>query len=79
MQGQRLNPEQAYTVAGSDAEMTALAWRDSQQRGIKLSFELPEDSVRYEVPATLRDVLEDHVRGHSPIVPPAVGRIQVVS
>ena len=56
--------------------MTALSWRDSQRVSL-LSFEL-DDEVSYELPTTLRDVLEDYLRQHSPITPPALGRIKTV-
>ncbi|MEZ4769885.1 MAG: bifunctional UDP-sugar hydrolase/5'-nucleotidase [Caldilineales bacterium] len=71
--GETLDPARTYRVAGSDAEMTNLAWRDGEGRSL-LSFELGDD-VTYEVPTTLRDVLEDYVRQHSPITPPLPGRI----
>lgn len=73
--GQPLQPECSYLVAGSDAEMTGLAWRDERQQS-QLGFELADDDVTYEVPATLREVLEEHIRTHSPLAPPPVGRIR---
>lgn len=75
--GEPLDPQRRYTVAGSDAEMTSLAWEDSDHSSL-LSFELSEDDVTYEVPTVLREVLEDYVREHSPVKPPAVGRIRLV-
>ena len=71
--GETLDPACTYRVAGSDAEMTDLAWRDAERRNL-LSFELGDD-VEYEVPTTLRDVLEQTLRQHSPITPPLPGRI----
>ena len=53
--------------------MTDLSWRDAERRNL-LSFELGDD-VQYEVPTTLRDVLEDYLRQHSPVAPSLLGRI----
>ena len=73
--GETLDPARTYRVAGSDAELTDLSWRDGERRSL-LSFELGDD-VQYEVPANLRDVLEDHLRQHSPVSPPSLGRIAI--
>lgn len=73
--GQPLDPARSYQVAGTDAEMTNLTWRRPGHPP-DLSFDLDEDSPRYEVPTVMRDVLEDHIRRNSPITPPAVGRIR---
>ena len=76
MAGETLDPARTYRVAGSDAEMTGLSWRDAERRSL-LSFELGDD-VEYEVPTTLHDVLEDYLRQHSPVTPPLPGRIGLV-
>lgn len=75
--GESLLPDRLYEVAGTDAEMTNLTWRRPGHPP-DLSFDLDEDSPRYEVPTVMRDVLEDHIRLNSPITPPAVGRIRIV-
>ena len=71
--GETLDPARTYRVAGSDAEMTNLSWRDGERRSL-LSFELGDDE-QYEVPTTLRDVLENYLRQHSLVAPPSLGRI----
>lgn len=76
--GQPLDPQQTYQVAGSDAEMTDLAWRDSSGHSL-LSFALAEEDACFEVPIVLREVLEAYLRDHSPVVPPATGRIHMVA
>jgi 5'-nucleotidase len=74
---QPLEPGRSYQVASSDAELSETSWLDADRRCL-LSFEFDEDGIRYEVPTTLRDVLEDHLRRSSPLSPPGLQRFTTI-
>jgi 2',3'-cyclic-nucleotide 2'-phosphodiesterase (5'-nucleotidase family) len=65
VQGQPLDPNRRYRLAHTDAETVA-----------KVGYLVLDEgqTTKPEVPTIVREVIEDYVRRHSPVPPPAQGR-----
>jgi 2',3'-cyclic-nucleotide 2'-phosphodiesterase (5'-nucleotidase family) len=67
--GSPLGPEDSVLVAHTDGETI---------RGMELLELEPGQETEGEVPTVIREVLEDYLRAHSPVAPPAKDRWRVV-
>ena len=66
IQGKPLRAEERYLVASSDMEFSAAVGY----------LDVPEESVEYEVPAILPEVVDEYLTARSPVAAPAGGRVR---
>lgn len=72
-----LRDDELYSVAGTDFEVDGMSmpYTTPQEYLPGVSFTIPDETVRYDLPTVLREALADHLRRHSPVAPPEVGRL----
>jgi len=74
-----LQDDALYSVAASDFEMGGMTYQGLREQMPGVSFTIPPESVVYELPTVLREALQDYLSRHSPLAPPDVDRLVVVS